>query len=282
MRQAYFQRGRIRAYLGDTLEVMAELEAAGERFDLVFTSPPYNLGVSAGGGLRHAGRTVRWTGQYKPSKHRRSREAGLAQGYRDYGDDRPMADYVAWQQACLRAMWRLLTADGAIFFNHKPRSWHLRTVLPTTYLPSELLAYHRQEVILRRFGGVNTNTAYYLPTHERIEILARPRWRLADGGWNATDVWDMPVARGNAHPAPFDPALPGRAIATTGARSLLDPFCGSGSSLVAADQAGIAAVGIDRVAEYPYLDYARERLEYGPLFGGQAHLPLAGAGDGTP
>lgn len=264
--------------LGDAWSAWPSSKPRAKRLDLVVGSPPYNLGVSAGGGLRHAGKTVRWTGQYKPSQNRRTRGAGLANGYRDYTDDLPMPVYVAWQQACLRAMWRLLTERGAIFYNHKPRSWHLRTVLPTEYLPPELSAFHRQELILRRIAGVNTNAAYYLPTHERIEILARPRWRLADGGWNATDVWDMPVARGNPHPAPFDVSIPARAIETTGARSSLDPFCGSGSLLVAAQQAGIHAVGIDRLAEYPYLDYALERLACGPLFMDQPNLPLDLAG----
>lgn len=40
---------------------------------------------------------------------------------------------------------------------------------------------------------------------------------------------------------------------------MLDPFCGSGSTGVAAMELGIAFAGIER--EYAYFDIARDRIE---------------------
>lgn len=258
------------------------LEDAGERFDLILTSPPYNLGVSAGGGIRNIGLSNRWSGQTKsgttsefairwPAEFRHQSRGGtligIAHGYGEYGDDRPMNEYVAWQHACLQAMWRLLTDAGAIFYNHKPRHWGGRIILPTEYIPADLMPFHRQEVILRRGGGVNSSETFYVPSHERLEIIAKPTWRLKDRGWAFPDVWEMPIPRGNPHPAPFDRTLPQRALSTTGAKRVLDPFMGSGTTLVAAQALGIEGVGIELFM--PFCQLAVDRLAQAPLFGSE-------------
>lgn len=280
-----------RIFHGDTLEGMAMLEAAGERFDLILTSPPYNLGVSAGGGVRNVGKSTRWKAASKTSaganftvqypnefnhKTRGGTLGGLSQGYDTYGDDRPMAEYVVWQQDCLRAMWRLLSDVGAIYYNHKPRHWAGRIILPTEYVPAELMPYHRQEVVLRRGGGVCTSQTFYTPSQERIEIFAKPEWRLKDRGWTVCDVWDMPVPSGNPHPAPFDLSIPQRALATTCARRVLDPFMGSGTTLVAAQAMGVEGTGIE--LSRAFCNQALDRLAQPPLVAsdnhaGATHLP---------
>ena len=38
----------------------------------------------------------------------------------------PYDQYVEWQRECLRAMYRLLTDNGAIFYNHK---WQIQAGL---------------------------------------------------------------------------------------------------------------------------------------------------------
>lgn len=79
-------------------------------------------------------------------------------------------------------------------------------------------------------------------------------------------MWRIPPDAGNEHPAPFPVALPQRAIETAGPQYVLDPFMGSGSTLLAAQAQGVRAVGID-VSE-AYCEQAAIRLGKGSLFDG--------------
>jgi site-specific DNA-methyltransferase (adenine-specific) len=260
----HFEDGGVTLYHGRWEDVLPTL---AERPDLIFTSPPYNLGTSTGGGIRNVGASRLWTGKQTGQGAWRSLP-GLADGYADFNDALPHAEYVAWQHAFLRACWALLSETGAIYYNHKPRVQAGRVVMPTEYVPPELLAYHRQNVILRRNGGLNFAPTHYVPAHEWIVVLSRPDFRLAEGGWNATDVWEMPLDPSNPHPAPFHVSLPRRAIATTRTRLVLDPHAGSGTTLLAARLEGIRAIGVE--ASEAYCAMAVERL-------GQGVLPLFGA-----
>jgi DNA modification methylase len=88
------------------------------------------------------------------------------------------------------------------------------------------------------------------------------------GGRNAryefdkvTDVWCLPTANGrDGHGAQFPLALPGRCLALTSEPSdvVLDPFVGSGTTIVAANALGRRSVGFD--VDKDYLETARKRL----------------------
>jgi DNA modification methylase len=91
----------------------------------------------------------------------------------------------------------------------------------------------------------------YEATISREDFLA---WTL--------DVWRFPPAsaRRIGHPAPFPVELPRRLIElhTYAGEVVLDPFCGSGSTGVAAARCGRGFIGYDTDAGY--LDLARSRL----------------------
>lgn len=266
-----YSHGGVELYHSDCLAVLPTLPA--ESVDLIFTSPPYNLGNTSGGGMPNKDRP----GHYPAGAGLGSRGGGatvkgkwsggaLANGYGAHDDNMPHAKYVAWQHAVLRACWPLLTAGGAIFYNHKPRILDGRLILPTEYVPPELLPYLRQEIIWARAGGVNFSPAFYLPTHERILILAKPAWRLKSKGASGVgDVWYVPQEADPDHPAPFPLALPLRALETTGARTVLDPFSGRGTTLCAARNLGRQAIGIE--LEEAYCDLTIRALQ-------QTVLPL--------
>lgn len=183
----------------------------------------------------------------------------LAKGYGTHQDSMEHIDYVAWQSDVLRSCWNALSGVGAIFYNHKPRVLNGELIAPLSYVPDELKKFVRQEIVWKRSGGINFNTAFYLPMHERIVIIAQRGWRIKSKAASGVgDVWVEHQAVGNPHPAPFPIGLPARAIETTEPRLTLDPFMGSGTTLVAAQEAGRRAIGID--IEERFCEMAAERL----------------------
>jgi modification methylase len=221
---------------------MAELPPAS--VDLIFTSPPYNLGVSSGGGFPKK-RPGKWSG------------GELSDGYASHSDAMAAEHYVAWQKDVLCACWRLLSDTGAIFYNHKPRVQNGLLVTPLDLNPGLPV---RQIIIWKRDGGINFSPSFYLPSHEWIVIFAKPAFRLRDKqASGAKDVWEVSQDRDNAHPAPFPAALPRIAISTTSAKTVLDPFMGSGSTGVASVEGERDFIGIE--LDRGYFDLAQARID---------------------
>lgn len=250
MTSPYWQSrdGRLTIYHGRAEDVLPTL--SGARTDLVLTSPPYNLRESGSSNLAGNSRRSAW------------RFPALANGYGEHDDAMPYAEYVAWQQAILRECWRLLSSTGAIYYNHKPRVIDGEVRLPTAMNPGLPL---RQIVIWDRHSRFNFAPTHYTPQHEWILLIPKPAFRLADGKASSTvgDVWHIQAELNTVHPAPFPMALAHRVLATAGGSSVLDPFMGSGTTLVAAKRLGRKATGIER--EEKYCEIAAKRLAQGAL-----------------
>ena len=261
----YYTDDLVTLYHGDCLVVLAWLRDLGVKFDLIFTSPPYNLGNTTGGGFPDR------FGHYRKSTGFSGRGGGgkwgggaLAGGYGAHDDAMPHEEYVVWQRAVLTLCWAQLSKTGAIFYNHKPRVLDGQLVAPTDYLPTELRSFVRQEIIWARSGGINFSPAFYLPTHERIVVIAKRDWRLKSKGASGIgDVWNVTQETNSPHPAPFPIELPGKAIETTAPRFVLDPFSGSGTTLRAAKDAGVMAIGIE--LEERWCEHTARRLDQGAL-----------------
>ncbi|MFC2026729.1 DNA methyltransferase [Chloroflexota bacterium] len=76
-----------------------------------------------------------------------------------------------------------------------------------------------------------------------------------------TSIWRFPPEQKNSHPAPFPLALPLRAIYSImddRKGLIIDPYCGSGTTLVAAKILGHNYIGIDISEEY--INYTKDRL----------------------
>lgn len=225
---------------GDSLEVMKSFPDG--TFDLVITSPPYNLKNSTGNGMKD-GRGGKW------------KNAKLIEGYSNYDDCMPHDEYNRWQRQCLEEMLRLIKEDGAIFYNHK---WRVQAGL----------LQHRQEIvsdfpirqiiIWKRKGGINFNKGYFLPTYEVIYIIAKPHFKLAPKANRHGDVWEISQDFNNPHPAPFPVELIDRIISSTKSRLILDPFMGSGTVAISALKHQRNYVGIDISKEY--CDMAEKRI----------------------
>jgi len=225
---------------GDAIEVMGKM--APESIDLIVTSPPYNIRNSTGNGLKN-GRGGKWE------------NAALQHGYTHHDDCMPHDDYVAWQRQCLSAMMRVLSDDGAIFYNHK---WRVQGGLLQDRQDIVAGFPVRQILIWKRKGGLNFNPGYFLPTYEVIYLIAKPGFRLAAKANHFGDVWEFTQEMRNPHPAAFPVALIDRIIQSTTVATILDPFVGSGTTAISALNFGRNFIGIDLSPEY--CELARKRL----------------------
>ncbi|NND74591.1 MAG: site-specific DNA-methyltransferase [Ilumatobacter sp.] len=156
----------------------------------------------------------------------------------------------------------------------------------TTILQDDLRLLLRGEVVWQKQRGASGSCAwgsYQSPanpvlrdTTERLIIASKGRFdRVGQGAdrvatvpgdefMEATlDVWEIPAESATrvGHPAPFPVALVERCLHlfTYAGDVVLDPFMGSGTTAVAAQNTGRRYVGYDTDREY--VDQARERVE---------------------
>ncbi len=225
MTEPYYQDDLVTIYHGDCREVLPGLGMVGG----VVTSPPYNLGDMSGG------------------------YANLSGGYASYHDQMPHGEYVAWQRGVLADLWEHLTENGAIFYNHKPR---VRGGLLWTPLELNPGLPLRQIIIWARASGMNWSETHLLPMHEWILLFAKPDFRFSKATSIVGDVWRLPQLQGDDrpdHPAPFPVGLAARAtniLAEANGGTVLDPFVGSGTTLVAAKASGLRSIGIEIEERY--------------------------------
>ncbi len=226
---------------GDSLKIMQEMPS--ESLDLVVTSPPYNLKNSTGNGMKD-GRGGKWE------------NAALVNGYSHHNDCMPHDEYAHWQKNCLKEMFRLIKEDGAIFYNHK---WRVQGGLLQDRQDIVDDFPVRQIVIWQRNGGINFNPGYFLPTYEVIYLIPKPKFKLAPKANKHGDVWHFGQEFKNEHPAPFPVKLIDRIISSTKAEIILDPFSGSGTVAVVAQELDKNFIGIDISPEY--CEMAKKRLK---------------------
>lgn len=226
---------------GSATDVMKKLPA--DSVDLIITSPPYNLKNSTGNGMKD-GRGGKWA------------NAALQKGYTHHDDCMPHDEYVEWQRACLAEMMRIIPETGAIFYNHK---WRVQGGLLQDRQDIVSGFPVRQIIIWKRKGGLNFNQGYFLPTYEVIYLIAKPKFRLANKANAHGDVWEFTQEMNNDHPAAFPVSLINRIIGSTGAKVILDPFMGSGTTAISALNLGRNYIGIEISPEYCKM--AESRIE---------------------
>lgn len=253
----YYSDSLVTLYQGQCLDLL-ESNTFTTLPQIVVTSPPYNMGAVPGGGGR---------GMYRPGAN--SKGGRFRNGYSEADDDAlewPVYDTLRRDE--LAAMWRNLPNDGAIYYNHRPRVIHgvLRDPLQGDFgIPL------RNRIIWDRKTGIGPNLRHYCSVAEYVYLFAKPEFKLVDHSASGRgDIWRLGVAQEDfGHPAPFPVSLPMRAITDTAARSVLDPFAGTGTTLLAATIAGIPSVGFEK--EERYCEVIAKRLQDNQaLFGGVA------------
>ena len=222
----------------DCLEGMRQLPS--RVINLVVTSPPYNISHK-----------INNTGKWK--------NTDFGDGYDLHGDDMPEDKYIEWQQECIREMLRVIKYDGAIFYNHKH---HITNGLREKKVYKIVDPFPvRQEIIWYKGHGQNFKKESFVAHYEKIFLICNPKFVL-DGEKsirNGGDVWHIPNINKNPHPAPFPEELARRAIASTSAQIIMDPFSGSGTTAVVAKKLGRDYIGFELSPEYVAM--SQRRLE---------------------
>jgi site-specific DNA-methyltransferase (adenine-specific) len=204
---------------------------------------------------------------------------------KDYDADLRLDEYRDLLRRVLRETYRVLATGGRACINiaslgRKPyvplHAYVIQDMLELGYLMSG-------EIIWDKGGSASRSTAWgswlsavnpvLRDVHEYILVFSKDSFsRTAAGRASTTDkdgflkctksVWTFPAvsAQKVGHPAPFPEKLPRRLIELYTFRGdvVLDPFCGAGTTCVAALLAGRRYVGHEIEADY--LRIAQERL----------------------
>lgn len=248
--------------VGDCLRLLSEL--APQSIGVVVTSPPYNIGVR----------------------------------YRSYADRKPRDVYLDWMGDVAAALKRVLQPDGSVFLNLGSTNtdpWIAADVagafrkdfmlqnqivwIKSVSVGNDTIG-HFKPITSRRFLNNNHESIYHFTIRGGVEVdrlsVGVPfkdksniaRWGHARDRRCAGNTWFIPypTVRSKAqkfdHPAGFPVELPLRCLKLHGKADalVLDPFVGTGTTLVAAKELGMSGVGFEIDADYAEIACARLRL----------------------
>jgi len=218
--------------LGDALTVLQRIPS--DIVDVGVTSPPYNKGENKKGWLVE---NVK---------------------YNNSTDKLPEPVYQENQISVLNELHRVTKPGGSFFYNHKIR-WERGIMLhPMDWLRKTSWVV-KQELIWDRLIAANIRGWRFWQVEERIYWLYKPIDKhyigeeLKSKHALLTSIWRFPPEQKNSHPAPFPLVLPIRVIYSIMDDKkglVIDPYCGSGTTLVAAKILGHDYIGIDISEEY--------------------------------
>ena len=145
-----------------------------------------------------------------------------------------------------------------MFYNHKLRWRDGQILWPIDWIRKSQFRI-RQEIVWRRNGSCTLNARMFAPNDERIYWLVKHDHKWNQSAVSFFSVWDMASVISD-HPCAYPILLPSRCIlgVTDVGDLVLDPFMGSGTTLVAAKNLGRKAIGIE--IEEKYCKIAVERL----------------------
>lgn len=223
--------GRHRLLCGDSTrpEDLARL-LDGEAADLCITSPPYNLG----------------------SDHHTDRKRTQA-----YPDEVPEEVYQAGQVALLELLRDFVRGD--CFYQHKNRIKGGRWVTPVSWLDRGSWRLVQEVVWIN--GGPNMDPCRFYPQTERVYWLTHEgSMTRLNNVEHLTDWWHIPpVGSAGVHTRAFPVELPRRLLTATAAAAVIDPYAGSGTTLMAAQLTGARAFLCEQQPHY--CDIALARFE---------------------
>lgn len=213
--------------------------------DLIFTSPPYNIGSKQDRSDGNRGQ-----GLYDVRSY-----AGIT----GYDDDLPEDEYRDSQIEFLLWAADHLADNGTLVYNHKPRRRNGSMIHPVQWLLDPKVTNHltlMEEVIWDRGSTHNHARQLMWPHTERLYVL-----RLTDHAYSLdntadlpqrSDVWRINKAKNIGHCAPFPVELAEAGLLAWSKPGDLvcDPYTGSGTTAIAAMNTGRRFVGSEMLPNY--------------------------------
>lgn len=244
-----YQRYNLEIFNNDFIS--ADLSKYEGKINLLITSPPYNLSLN----------------------------------YQTYKDDIDYESYLNFTKRWLEKAYILLANDGRICVNiplDKNKNG-LRPVYADFIKIAETVGFKYQSSIVWNEQNISKRTAwgswlsasapYVIAPVEMIVVMYKNQWKRISKGittiskeefisWtNGLWTFSGESKKKIGHPAPFPIELPKRCIRMFSYKDdvILDPFLGSGTTLVASLQEGRKAVGVE--IDSSYISIAINRIE---------------------
>lgn len=209
---------------GNCLEILSQIP--DDSVDLTLTSPPYNLGRN-----HHTG----------------------SKRHDPYKDDLPEDEYQNEQLKLLRELYRITKDCGSVLYNHKNRIREGAQITPYEWLLRSDWVVKQEIVWINR--SQNFDKIRFYPWTERIYWLSKSRDTKLSNVINHHDVFDFnewkPVGTKGAHTRAFPEKMAVDILTCfPSAKTVLDPYMGSGTTGVACVNTGRNFIGIERDPEY--------------------------------
>ena len=218
---------------GDALERLQDMTT--QSFACAVTSPPYNIGHHH----QRARNERRWEGAYP-----------------DFSDRMELECYIHYHRQVLTELLRVVQPDGLLWWVHRRRP-SARGRAAVDVVDRVLDGFPvRDEIIWHKVGGGVFNlphrgrrpdVCYPANQYETVFLLApTPEAGVTREVAVLGDVWSIARQRVPGFPATFPVALAAMCIRGTAAQgSVIDPFMGTGSTAIAAQQLGRSVTGIE-------------------------------------
>ena len=199
---------------------------------------------------------------------------------KDYDEDLRLEEYLSLLKEVFSETYRVLVNGGRTCINianvgRKPYIPYHKFIIDVM---TEIGFLMRGEIIWNKAAGAGTSTAWgswcspsnpiLRDTHEYVLVFSKGKFSRISNDKKSTitrdefleytkSVWEFPPesAKKVGHPAPFPVELPRRCIQlyTFAGENVLDPFCGVGSTCIAAIESNRHFVAIDKDGKYAEL-----------------------------
>ena len=225
-----YQLGNHRLMCGDSTSIDAvDKLMDGQKADLVFTSPPYNANTKAGDG-----------DIFKSKKSKKLYAEG-------YSDNLPSTEYIDFASSVLEVCFA--NTDGFIFwnvsYNAKSKNEYIKQIVNRLDYLIEQVCWKKTSTI--PFKGClmrDWEPIYIFSTNKQglnTKTVTSNFWQVSNTG-----------SQQENHKACFPVGLPEKGISLVNVNSgiIFEPFCGSGTTIIAAEKHGRKCYGMELDPKY--------------------------------